>query len=66
VFPGEHSHNSVSDHEKTPTNNEQALSNKLLQIDSKKLGGGGDKTKDPYYFTFFNEKNEPKKQPECQ
>jgi hypothetical protein len=29
-------------------------------MDAKKQVGG-DKTKDPYYFTFFNEKNEPKK-----
>lgn len=32
-------------------------------MDAKKQGG--DKQKDPYYFTFFNEKNEAAKKPEA-
>lgn len=69
VFGGDQSHKSISDRERTPTNKDQnssrrddgANTNALLSertADKLKEGAANSKQKDPYYFTFFNEKNE--------
>ena len=74
VFGGDQSHKSISDREKTPTNKDNQHSsrredakntnamlsgntNDRLMEEAKATG----QKKDPYYFTFFNEKNEGSK-----
>lgn len=79
-FGGDQSHKSISDRERTPTNQDNhyqptswredgaqtkqnALLNDKVANKSKEAGetDGDGKQKDPYYFTFFNEKNETNK-----
>ena len=65
VFGGDVSHKSISDHEKNTPKNQQCVQDGFSSIVAsinqqvKKEGEDQmDKPKDPYYFTFFNEKNE--------
>ena len=54
MFGADQSHKSISDRERTPTNRDASG-----RQDAKQDEGGV--KKDPYYFTFFNEKNEKEK-----
>jgi len=78
---GDQSHKSISDRERTPTNNvpeqyqptswreDQGQPNQNALLNDKAMNKameaaeaeGDGKQKDPYYFTFFNEKNETSK-----
>jgi len=68
IFVGDQSHKSISDRERTPTHTkEKQNNNNNLMIKEKGIdandaennaNSANGKGKNPYYFTFFNEKND--------